>query len=107
MALSGGALDALPAIDDPALLVVTDVPIAFEAGDHHFLRYLADHAAGSGVQLVLLGDPEPGLSAELARASLILDPAATDSVSDGWVGLSWTFRADYGPTDPASIVFRT
>lgn len=107
MALSGGALDALPAIHNPALLVVTDVPIAFEAGDHHFLRYLADHAAGSGVQIVLLGDPEPGLSAELARASLILDPAATDSVSDGWVGLSWTFRADYGPTDPASIVFRT
>jgi len=106
MARSAGAEDALAQVHNPALLVLTDVPIDFEAEDHHLLRYLAEHAGGSAVQIVLLGDPEPGPSLELARRSLLLEPDGSGGISDGWVGLPWTFAADYGPADPASIVFR-
>lgn len=106
MARSGNAMDALPVADNPALLVLTDVGVGFEPEDHSALRYLIEHGARSGVQVILLGDPVDAETAvPLARASLILQAGAAESISDGWVGLPWTFTADNGPSDPASIVF--
>jgi len=107
MARSAGALDALPMLDNPALLVLTEVGTGFEPDDYSALWYLIEHGPRSGVQILLLGDPTDGPNMLPARASLILQAGAAAGISDGWVGLPWTFCADYGPPDTASIRFGT
>ncbi|MET3807450.1 stress response protein SCP2 [Nakamurella sp. UYEF19] len=108
MARSAGALDELPLADTTVLLVMTDVPVGFDEADHQRLRYLVERAPASRMLVLLLGDPhQAGASIEVARASLRLGPEVGEDISDGWVGMAWTFTPDFGPTDPASIVFRT
>ena len=106
MARQGGALDALPGSGVPVLLVITDVPLGFDASELTYLRYLV-RRGGPALQVILIGDPdESGPIGDIVQGSLRLSPGTGDGISDGWVGLAWTFTPDYGPIDPASIVLQ-
>ncbi|SDO51690.1 Stress response protein SCP2 [Nakamurella panacisegetis] len=103
MARQGGALDALPDGGRPALLVITDVPTGFDPSELTHLRYLIRDGL---TQVILIGAADgAGPAADILGASLRLAPGNGDAITDGWVGLPWTFTPDYGPTDFSSIVF--
>ncbi len=105
MARSGGALDALPLVDTKALLVINDVATLDEM-DYRHLHYLIASGAAQ-LMIVLVGAAATGGEPDqLAGSSLVLGSVVGVDISDGWVGMSWTFTPDEGPADLPAAGFR-
>ncbi|MTD13697.1 hypothetical protein GIS00_07040 [Nakamurella sp. YIM 132087] len=95
MARDAGAADALPpdVWTGRVLLVLSDLFPGTTADQALLDRVLRP---GSGVSLLMVGRVHPPESLHALRLP------ATDggSLTDGWVGLEWSFRPDPGPGDP-------
>lgn len=112
VARSNGALDALdPDMLRPVVLLLTDVPTAWEAEALPLLDRLVSRRA-PGLQVVLTGPDRPprvGSPAEqrlleaVWSSSLRLPSGPGGQLADAFANVAWTFLPDLGPTDVAVL----
>lgn len=97
MARTAGATGSLPPGSAGRMLLVLVELWPTADDDAALLQFIRQQGPACGVELLVVGDQRVrGADPDFLR----LTTSDTGYLSDGWVGLSWRFTPDLGPTDP-------